>query len=274
MLNFYQAFPSQSIDATIDFCGYEACTPNHSFGPLIREHYILHVITAGKGQVMLRHQTHTLEAGDCFIVPKDEIIFYQADSISPWEYGWIGLSGRQVGNMLASTELLHKGLIHHIENSQFYAYFQTIIHNSRHPNTYSAVLRMSHLYGMLDALQTEYTYSSIVTEKKAAIYLQQATAYLNHYYHTPITIQDLCHYLHLSRSYLHQLFYQDLGLSPKQFLTHLRIERAQTLLTTTNYPIKTIATSVGYEDALAFSKLFKTHLGCSPSDYRLKEKRT
>lgn len=270
--NFYQAFSTQSIEANIDFCGYERCSPNHSFGPLVREHYILHVISTGKGQVTLRDQTYFLESGDCFIVPKDEVIFYQADTDLPWEYAWIGLSGRKVAQLLSSTELLHTGILYQVTTSQFYQLFSTIIENSQKTESYSPILRMSHLYQLIHHLQTSYPYKPSLKHSDANFYLQQAIAYLTHYYHTTLSIQDLANYLHLSRSYLHQLFIKELNVSPKQYLTQLRIERAQALLTTTNYPIKMIANSVGYEDALAFSKLFKAHIGCSPSDYRLKEK--
>ena len=206
--NFYQAFSTQSIEANIDFCGYERCSPNHSFGPLVREHYILHVISTGKGQVTLRDQTYFLESGDCFIVPKDEVIFYQSDTDLPWEYAWIGLSGRKVAPLLSSTELLHTWNSLSSDNEPI---LSTIFYNHRKqskPESYSPILRMSHLYQLIHHLQTSYPYKSNLKHSDANFYLQQAIAYLTHYYHTTLSIQDLANYLHLSRSYLHPTFYK------------------------------------------------------------------
>jgi YesN/AraC family two-component response regulator len=44
-----------------------------------------------------------------------------------------------------------------------------------------------------------------------------------------------------------------------------RMKRAQELLTLGNYSIKQVAASVGYEDALYFSRLYKKHFGYTPS---------
>ena len=59
---------------------------------------------------------------------------------------------------------------------------------------------------------------------------------------------------------------------PKQFLQKTRMERAVFLLTETDGDISLIAKSVGYDDALLFSKMFKQYYGDSPKQYRLKNK--
>ena len=48
------------------------------------------------------------------------------------------------------------------------------------------------------------------------------------------------------------------------------MERAKELLTVTDVSIFEIANSVGYEDQLYFSRVFKNKIGLSPSDYRKK----
>lgn len=50
------------------------------------------------------------------------------------------------------------------------------------------------------------------------------------------------------------------------------MERAKVLLTDNSLSIKEIATSVGYQDAYHFSKLFKKYAGISPRDYQNKKK--
>ena len=48
-----------------------------------------------------------------------------------------------------------------------------------------------------------------------------------------------------------------------------RMRRAADLLTRSNDPIRLISAECGYDDALAFSKVFKSRFGQNPSDYRL-----
>ena len=47
------------------------------------------------------------------------------------------------------------------------------------------------------------------------------------------------------------------------------MRRAADLLTRSNDPIRSISAECGYDDALAFSKVFKSRFGLNPSDYRM-----
>ena len=53
----------------------------------------------------------------------------------------------------------------------------------------------------------------------------------------------------------------------------LRMRRAATLLESTRQKINSIARTVGYDNAFAFSTAFKRHIGTSPADYRLRRVR-
>jgi AraC-like DNA-binding protein len=61
---------------------------------------------------------------------------------------------------------------------------------------------------------------------------------------------------------------RELGCSPLQHLTRLRLRRAAELLTTSNLPLREIAKRTGYENPLVFSNAFKSAIGCRPSEYR------
>ena len=74
--------------------------------------------------------------------------------------------------------------------------------------------------------------------------------------------------LGVSRSYLSSCFKKSVGCSPQAFILNLRMERAGTLLRTTTLPVNVISGAVGYQDQLAFSKIFKQFYGVSPRDFR------
>lgn len=58
------------------------------------------------------------------------------------------------------------------------------------------------------------------------------------------------------------------GRSPWQEVIRIRMELARDLLLTTDYPLKLIATRVGYADAFVFSTAFKRYAGVSPLQLR------
>lgn len=72
----------------------------------------------------------------------------------------------------------------------------------------------------------------------------------------------------ISRRHLEQLFRRCLHESPYDFLRRLRLERARTLLVTSDLAIKTIGGRSGFPDQRNFARQFRLHFGVSPTEYR------
>ena len=70
---------SRNIDAMIYTCGYENCEPGHSYGPLLRNGYMVHYILSGKGVYQCRGRTFHLGEGEAFLICPGELIYYLAD---------------------------------------------------------------------------------------------------------------------------------------------------------------------------------------------------
>lgn len=86
--------------------------------------------------------------------------------------------------------------------------------------------------------------------------------------HEPWSANTLAREAGCSWESLRRLCSRELGRSPLQHLTHLRMRRATELLTTTDLRLRAVAQAVGYADPLAFSNAFKASIGCRPSEYR------
>lgn len=92
-------------------------------------------------------------------------------------------------------------------------------------------------------------------------YLQQNLA------STP-SVPELAAIACLSLSQYKTLFKQQTGLSTRQFLLKLRMDKARALLAHTDYPVSIVAEQVGYTDLSAFSRRFSEHFGQSPRQFR------
>ena len=107
------------------------------------------------------------------------------------------------------------------------------------------------------------TYDSTI--KKHVVFAEN---YINSNIDKRIRMDELATMMGVTRAYLRNIFYEINGMSPQEFLSHVRIKKAAELLDETDMGINEIASSVGYSDSLAFSKFFKTHVGVSPKNYR------
>ena len=87
-------------------------------------------------------------------------------------------------------------------------------------------------------------------------------------YRSSLSLSEIAKALHINASYASRLFSSKYGKTITEYITHVRIEHAKNLLTTTDVSIGNIALNVGFEDVNYFSRLFKKHTGCSPCKYR------
>lgn len=101
----FSEYQTGTIDLSLSFYGYEECTPNYSFGPAIRDTYVLHYITKGKGQFHYKGKIVDLKAGDFFLLKPDELTFYQADNQDPWAYYWLGITGGRAPDYFALSQI-------------------------------------------------------------------------------------------------------------------------------------------------------------------------
>jgi transcriptional regulator GlxA family with amidase domain len=63
-------------------------------------------------------------------------------------------------------------------------------------------------------------------------------------------------------------FQKATGLTPTEYVQHLKVERARASLEFTSLTINEISWSVGYENASSFRKVFQRIMGLTPGDYR------
>jgi AraC-like DNA-binding protein len=84
----------------------------------------------------------------------------------------------------------------------------------------------------------------------------------------PITLNDMARVACLSTNHFLRTFKQAFHQTPHQYLTRIRLERAQGLLTQTDQPVTDVCFAVGFESLGSFSWLFRQRVGLAPEAYR------
>lgn len=99
--------------------------------------------------------------------------------------------------------------------------------------------------------------------------IEQVLAYVQENYTEPnLSLDMVANFSGLSPSYLGKLFKSSVGQSFSEYLNHTRLEKARSLLVTTEATAAKISESVGMYNISYFSTLFKKKYGVSPSVYR------
>lgn len=92
--------------------------------------------------------------------------------------------------------------------------------------------------------------------------------YIDANYARDFSLKELADELHVSHYYASHVFSRAFGSSPIRYRTLRRIGEAQSLLTSTDESITSIASIVGYDDPNQFSQAFSKIVGMPPSKYR------
>ncbi len=102
--------------------------------------------------------------------------------------------------------------------------------------------------------------------------LRRALQHMRDNFDKAITVETLCDTLRLNRRTLERRFLQFLQATPREILTRFRLDRARTLLMTTDLPISRVAENCGFGDAERFATTFRIQTGTSPSQFRRSRK--
>ena len=229
--------------------GFEACECSHSYGPALRTYWLLHYVVSGKGYFRIEDREYSVTAGSIFVIPPFVETYYEADSITPWEYIWIGF------DMSNDIEV-------GFDDVMYLPATQCIFEDMKQCST--------KVSGKTEFLCSKiWQLISYILDKNEdrVDYIKQAISLINSEYMTGLTVQNIADRLGLERTYFSDYFKRQVGESPKRYLLRTRMERAADLLKNYGYSVTVTALSVGYGDVYTFSKMFRRYFGVSPSHY-------
>ena len=99
---------------------------------------------------------------------------------------------------------------------------------------------------------------------------------LHNYARSDFALDEAVREMPFHYDYLRKLFKKEMGVTPLEYMTNLRMRKAEILLSamwSKEYTVSEIALMCGFEDALYFSRVFKKYYGSSPSNFARRAER-
>lgn len=265
--------PASGGDLTVLFAGESQTPPNHRVGPKVVDYFLLHYIIAGKGRFSNGEREWELGAGCSFLIRPGELASYVSDGNEPWQYRWVAFAGDRAEALVREAGLASPRSVADTANNRAPGERIRAIYRAFRARRPSAPLEAAgHLLLLMadlrDAAEDAGDFA-VRPESHREELVQRVIGFLTAQFAEPVTMEGMAEALGYSRAHLSRVFKRETGLSPLAFLNQLRLDRGRRLLRERpELTVEQIAFSVGFRDALYFSKQFRRRYGESPTAYR------
>ncbi len=249
--------------------GYEKCSSLHSYGPVVRDFYVMHLLVSGSGYLESEGKRIALKKGDLFLVPVDRSVRYYANREDPYEYYWVGFYGTNAMQLMNIIGFLKNNKLVISSGESFdnvRSLFEKMAVYNDGRSVKENLIMLGYFYQIIGALTPGGIETGSLDENETT--LNKLLRYIEFNYNTDITMETLESVASMHRSNIYKLFKKTQGVSPTQYIANYRLDKALYLLKNTDYSLKKIASLVGYKNSAYLCRIFHKRHKKTPLEAR------
>lgn len=241
--------------------------------------YEILFITEGEVELQLPAKNLQARRGDVVFLSSFES-YHTVIQKTPYKRYVLGISREAIDKKLQDRALLsmlknHPAEFDHCIHVRDISVFKNIFdnmvseYNSDFKKPYSECLQLLLIKELLiRAYRTQNRSALFMTNSSMRDLILSIQDYIDKHYKTDLKINVICQDLHINPSHFSRMFKGYVGLSPKQYLTHVRLNNIKNDLINTARSITDIALENGFIDINNFTRTFRKAYGVTPSQYR------
>jgi AraC family transcriptional regulator of arabinose operon len=255
---------------TVNCCGYQKLmtidlTRKREQG---RVDYQLIYLVGGKGTFNMDNKTIEVHEGQIVIYTPNEPQNYTYYAKDATEAYWIHFTGNGAHDYLQQCGLLNS-TIHTVgQVDDVCALFKKIIHELNMKKPLSEHMTTAYLLNLLTLIGRRLLNTE--RQQKADFHadINMIMEIMHENYSQSLVVSELAKKCNLSLFRFIHKFKAVTGTTPGKYVTGIRVNEAKKMLSETSLPVREVASIVGYENPLYFSRVFCQAVGIPPSRYK------
>lgn len=230
--------------------------------------YIFQYTISGSGTLEIDDKTFILTPGQAFMVNvSGNYRYYLSKSSKNWEFIYITLQGKEVEKCWNYVKQTFGSVLKIPADSFLIQLLFSIYQDTADKKITDPFISSLSAYNFIMECY-RYFKSEANVKEDVMQNIEKAILFIQSNYHKPITLDEMTNIANLSKYYFIKKFKEHTDMSPIQYLTKVRIERAFALLRDMNLTINHISEQVGYDNPNYFNKVFRRVVGISPGQFR------
>ncbi|TDF92502.1 helix-turn-helix domain-containing protein [Paenibacillus piri] len=256
---------------TLHSCYQHTFSDNWHMEHSLSQYNVLVFITYGSIDYWVNDETVRLEGGDVLLIPAGSI--RGGASVTSEGHQRYATHFSCSGGMEALLPILGKpayAKTRILREDYFKQRFSLLCHHWMMKSSFQAALCFSILLEMLGIMNHDLTHEEIPSKKMRLV--EAIKSYIVDHYRQPIKLVDISEHIMRTPTYITNIFKEVTGLTPIEYLHHVRIDKSKELMFSTSMSIGEIADYTGFCDQAYFNRVFKKMTGYPPSSF-LSDKR-
>lgn len=229
----------------------------------------LFYVVKGRGQFFIENKVFDVKEDDLIIVNANVRHTESSKDMEPLEYIVLGVDDISI---LAQDR--GGGEYYSLHNYSDYKsdvlfYLKTLLKEVQGRSEYYELISKNLLEILLINIIRKTEAKLSVTENRVLVSnCKYVKEYIEEHFKEELSLEDLCRVSYMNKYYLVHSFKKYCGMTPIQYIIHLRLKMACNLLLNSDYSIAHIASFIGMSSQSYFAQTFKKEFGISPLMYR------
>ncbi len=233
---------------------------------------VLFYCVNGRGWCEIEGSRREIMPGQLLVVPAKVPRTFVTYGTCPWSLIWVQLAVMDLNAVAKESSLSSRSAtLVTSEKAEMLALFQETL-QALETSCPQRVLQVSERATRLLHRSSPSLGESSQTETDSAVKIGRSVDYMKEHLDKPLRAATLAAIANMSLPHYFAQFKRIIGSSPIDYLIKLRMEHARRLLAETSWSVKEVAVSLGYDDPLYFSRVFKSVNRTAPSDFRAKKR--
>ncbi|GHT43602.1 hypothetical protein FACS189438_1130 [Bacteroidia bacterium] len=249
--------------------------PFETYGPHQHLRIEINFVKKGNCIIHLEHESIRFNENEIMIILSNVLHYFEAGSegatlmqleFLPEIFSRFDPTGENIQPTLNSVTVFSEEnrLIKIVNNVRIMRAVQRIVNELNSKNKYYHYLVIMY-YAELLILIYRYmdeTYLPIGSNES----MKKAISYILENYQSDISMTDVAEQSGIGNRYLRKLFAYHLNISPIEYLSQVRINKAIELLRNSEMSVKEVCFSCGFKSPQYFSRVFKQQVGITPRE--------